>query len=295
MKFAATEIFYSIQGEGKYVGVPSVFLRMFGCNFRCQNFGLPRDRVIEKYNPEVAKILEGGLDQYKTFKDLPIVKTGCDTYASIYPEFKRYVQHFNEAELATMMTKLLPNNKWDMGKGSSFITGRPLSTHLVITGGEPLLGWQRAYPSLLDILWRDGLHEITFETNGTQMMSAELREHLSHGHYKVTFSVSPKLAASGHTREEAIIPAAVKSYDFPYANTYLKFVVDQPQDLDEVNEVVDLYHKAGVDCPVYLMPVGGTGELYYENNKKICELAMKQGYRYSPRLQVDLFKNAWGT
>ena len=40
MKLRYSEAFYSVQGEGKFVGVPSVFLRTFGCNFRCMNFGL---------------------------------------------------------------------------------------------------------------------------------------------------------------------------------------------------------------------------------------------------------------
>ena len=43
MKLRYSEAFYSVQGEGKYVGVPSVFLRTFGCNFRCMNFGLDRN------------------------------------------------------------------------------------------------------------------------------------------------------------------------------------------------------------------------------------------------------------
>ena len=43
MKLRYSEAFYSVQGEGKFVGVPSVFLRTFGCNFRCMNFGLKNE------------------------------------------------------------------------------------------------------------------------------------------------------------------------------------------------------------------------------------------------------------
>jgi len=39
-KIKIAELFYSIQGEGRYMGVPSVFLRTFGCNFKCAGFGM---------------------------------------------------------------------------------------------------------------------------------------------------------------------------------------------------------------------------------------------------------------
>jgi organic radical activating enzyme len=56
-KITYTEIFYSLQGEGKWAGVPSIFFRTYGCNFRCRKFGRPRDEVIEGHNPEVTEII----------------------------------------------------------------------------------------------------------------------------------------------------------------------------------------------------------------------------------------------
>ena len=100
MKLRYSEAFYSVQGEGRFVGVPSVFLRTFGCNFRCMNFGLAKDEPMRdeklkngiKYNPEVKALLDDGvLNKVNKFEDLPIIHTGCDTYASIYPEFKKYM------------------------------------------------------------------------------------------------------------------------------------------------------------------------------------------------------------
>ena len=92
MKLRYSESFYSVQGEGNFVGTPSVFLRSFGCNFRCQGFGLPRGTVKQKVSTEVQALLDGGvLDTVDKFEDLPITQTGCDTYASIYPQFKKYM------------------------------------------------------------------------------------------------------------------------------------------------------------------------------------------------------------
>ena len=53
-----SEAFYSVQGEGRFVGVPSVFLRTFGCNFRCMNFGIDRhpDRA-EKLKQQGNRII----------------------------------------------------------------------------------------------------------------------------------------------------------------------------------------------------------------------------------------------
>ena len=38
-KFYYSEIFYSIQGEGHYTGVPTAWIRFFLCNLQCNGFG----------------------------------------------------------------------------------------------------------------------------------------------------------------------------------------------------------------------------------------------------------------
>jgi 7-carboxy-7-deazaguanine synthase len=261
---------------------------MFGCNFRCKNFGRYEKDILgvnETHNPEVVEFIKN-IDQYKTFKDLPLAKTGCDSYSSIYPEFKRFVIKESADELAERIMEILPHGEWQ-------------DEHLVITGGEPLLGWQRAYADLLNHPKMQGLKEITFETNGTQKLTPEFKNYLDHyidesyGR-EITFSVSAKLPASGEKWEEAICPEIVREYE-NYGTAYLKFVVATEQDVADAECAVGAYRAAGFTGPVYIMPVGGTSEVYFLNTTRVAELAMKRGWRYSARLQVDLFRNEWGT
>ena len=86
----------------------------------------------------------------------------------------------------------------------------------------------------------------------------------------------------------------VKSYEM-IGYTYLKFVVATRQDVEDAERAVEEYRHAGFGGPVYLMPVGGVPQVYNLNTQEVARLALERGWRYSPRLQVDLFKNAWGT
>jgi 7-carboxy-7-deazaguanine synthase len=286
-KLHYTELFYSVQGEGRLMGCPSIFLRTFGCNFRCKKFNRPRNEVITGPNPEVIPVI-AELDSYKKFEDLPVLHTGCDTYASIYPEFKRFAKKATPIELAKEIIALLPHERW-------------VDEHLIITGGEPLLAWQQLYPELLSQPEMEGLRELTFETNGTQHLHPELAEYFGEwterrerGWDTLTFSVSPKLSISGEKFEDAISPGVIAEYQ-RHGYTYIKFVVANNQDMDEAEEAVRLYRDAGFHGPVYLMPCGGTIEPYKLNATGVAKLALSKGWRYSARLQVDLFKNAWGT
>lgn len=281
-KIKVSELFYSIQGEGRHMGVPSIFLRTFGCNFTCDGFGMNKG---EKSNER--HLIAANIEKYKTYKDLPLVSTGCDSYASWMPEFKHLSPMVDTDGLAENIVNLLPYKEWR-------------EEHLVITGGEPLLGWQRAYPSLLDHHKMQSLKELTFETNGTQLLTKDFENYLLHwaienrGYNKLTFSVSPKLSVSGEEREASIKPEVVASYE-KIGHTYLKFVVASEQDVNEMLEVVSIYRSHGFKGNVYLMPLGGTEDVYALNNRRVAELAMKYGLRYSDRLQIPLFRNAWGT
>ena len=296
MKLKVSEMFYSLQGEGRYVGVPSVFLRTFGCNFKCEGFGMPRGEASQERNLVDAT-------KYEKFTDLPLVHTGCDSYASWDPRFKDLSPVKDIDVIVDEMLAMTPNGRWQQYSGNG--------VHLVITGGEPLLGWQRVYPDLLEHPKMIGLDNITFETNGTQELDEKFIEYIEHWHTtwrgttetdhedyigrfrEMQFSVSPKLSASGEKWEDAIKPEIVTEYQ-KHGITYLKFVVEKPEDFFEVNQAVGEYRMAGFMGEVYVMPVGGTTQGYDANKLAIANECLRQGYAYSPRLHVDLWGNGWG-
>ncbi len=279
-KIKVSELFYSIQGEGRFQGVPSVFLRTFGCNFTCDSFGMPRGAKSNERNQVADRIAE-----FKQYRDLPLVSTGCDSYASWDPRFKDLSPLLTTEAIVERIKELLPFHKWTR-------------EHLVITGGEPLLGWQRAFPDLLEHEFMQGLKEITFETNGTQRLTEDFKSYLTkwtdRADREITFSVSAKLPASGERWEDAIKPDIVCQYE-TIGWTYLKFVVATEQDIYDALAATITFRDEGFKGEVYLMPVGGVESVYSLNNKNVALACMKHGLRYSDRLQVPLFKNEWGT
>ena len=297
-KIRYSEMFYSVQGEGRFVGVPSVFFRTFGCNFECRGFGQPRGNFIpieEMPHNTDPKADPDHPEAYKSFEELPVTNIGCDTSASWSNKYKHLAPWDNVDVIAQKLTAMTPEGKWTCDNGQDI--------HLVITGGEPMM-WQKQIAALLSQPEFADIKNVTFETNTTFELKQEFVQSLinfSFGPSRTvpitfTWSCSPKLTCSGEAWEEAIKPeVAAQYYGLPGRNFYFKFVVSDDIDVQEVDKAVALYKEQQINCDVYLMPCGATQEGQAKTAKQVAELCLKKGYKFSPRLHVDLFGNAWGT
>jgi len=219
-----SEIFYSLQGEGSLIGVPSIFIRTSGCNLRC---------------------------------------SWCDTpYTSWRPEG-------DERSLDEILGEV----------------ARYPARHAVVTGGEPMIAPEIV--PLTERLRARGLH-ITIETAGTVFapVACDL------------MSISPKLAnstptgpwAAQHDRlrlQPDVLRRLIESYDYQ-----LKFVVAQPADLDEIRRMLD--GLAADRAKVILMPEGIEPSVLRERGAWLAEMAKREGFRFSPRLHIELWGNRRG-
>ncbi|RRJ30070.1 7-carboxy-7-deazaguanine synthase QueE [Halocatena pleomorpha] len=189
--------------------------------------------------------------------------------------------------------------QWSLETIVSEIQSHP-ADHVVLTGGEPLIHTETV--PLMERLTELGYH-ITVETNGTIYQEAPID----------LLSISPKLSSS--TPVAARDPAGngewadrhetqrididtlatlLDAYEFQ-----LKFVVTDADDLPEIERIVDRVRRATqttvTDTDVLLMPEGTTRESIDERRNEVAQLAMDNGYRYTPRLHVDLWNDAPGT
>jgi 7-carboxy-7-deazaguanine synthase len=218
------EIFYSVQGEGSLVGVPSIFVRTSGCNLRCSWCDTP-------YTSWQAEGVERTVDE-------------------IVNEVQQYP-----------------------------------ARHVVVTGGEPMIA-----PGILHLTER--LHEhrlhITIETAGTVFVPVACD----------LMSISPKLAnstpdgrwAAQHERlrfQPDVLRSLMAGYDYQ-----LKFVVARREDLDEIRRILE---EVNADRnKVILMPEGIEPSVLRERGIWLAELAKTEGFRFTPRLHVELWGNRRG-
>lgn len=227
-----SEIFYSLQGEGLLLGIPSVFVRTSGCNLRCR---------------------------------------WCDTpYASWNPEG----EIFSIDEIMELISSYECH-------------------HVVLTGGEPTIATGF---SELTVRLRKAGHHITIETAGTVMpdgIECDLA------------SISPKLSNSTPDESQVtgvwkdrhekrryqpnILRGWLEKFDYQ-----LKFVVTSAGDLPEI-EALLLDVGAVARDRVLLMPEGTTVDVLQKRSPLLAKLCLERGFRFAPRLQIELYGNTKGT
>ena len=282
-----SEIFKSIQGEGHYTGVPTTWLRFFGCNLECNGFGQddPTDPSTYKLPYKDFDIIE-----VKNVDDLPVWKYGCDSSYSWSKKFAKIQKNETEEEVAKKLFDQMYNQ----------------NTHIAFTGGEPLM--KAAQKKTIKILTAMEGHcietfgkrfkYITWETNGTRPLETSLQNYLMQFKDQVEyfFSVSPKMFnTSGE--EDAVCPDIVKEYyDLSDGVGQLKFVCNgSDASWNEIEESIVKFREAGVMYPIWIMPVGATEESQDELAKEITIQTMDRGYNVSARVHCYIFGNQIGT
>jgi 7-carboxy-7-deazaguanine synthase len=161
--------------------------------------------------------------------------------------------------------------------------------HAVVTGGEPMIA-----PGIVELtegIKRLGLH-VTVETAGT----------VYHRVACGLMSISPKLAnstprereggqwAAQHERlryQPEVLRRLMAEYEYQ-----LKFVVESPGDIPEIAKIVE--NTRADRSRVVLMAEGITPDVIRERAPWLTEICKREGFRYSPRLHIDLWGNRRG-
>jgi 6-pyruvoyltetrahydropterin 2'-reductase len=294
-KYYYSEIFYSIQGEGHYTGVPTAWLRFFLCNLQCNGFG-----QIDPTNPDTYELPFEDFDvtTVKRVEDLPVWEKGCD---SSYTWAKKFKGLMGQETPTVLASKIVDAIKTESNPEGKFM--HPVSKqhqHMCFTGGEPLMATgQMAVVGIHNTLKeQDNLPgSMTFETNGTQRLRDPFIDWVNSIDTEVFFSCSPKLfTVSGEKSDKAIKPEIVAEYHNLSKAGQLKFVVGpKEREWDEMEEAVEKFRSAGVDWPVWIMPTGAREQEQHASAGDVAQKAFKRGYNVAARVHVYLFGNKIGT
>tara|TARA_B100001057_G_scaffold422768_1_gene444474 strand:- start:5053 stop:5949 length:897 start_codon:yes stop_codon:yes gene_type:complete len=294
-RYYYSEIFHSIQGEGHYTGVPTAWIRFFLCNLQCNGFG-----QIDPSDPSTYELPFESYDvsQVKKVEDLPVWDKGCD---SSYTWAKKYKHLMGQETPTVLANKIVDILKTDSNPDGLFL--HPVTNqrqHLCVTGGEPLMvTGQTATIGIYEELEKQNNlpSSMTFETNGTQKLRQPFIDWANRIDTEIFFSVSPKLySVSGEKSEKAIKPEIVAEYYDLSKTGQLKFVCGHKNEQwDEMEEAIAKFKSAGVDWPVWVMPVGAREEEQKDSAGAVAKRAFQRGYNVAARVHVYLFGNAIGT
>ena len=250
-----SEIFYSAQGEGRYTGCPTAWLRFFGCNLECNGFGQENPKDPSTYKLPYEQI---DVTNITSVEELPVFKYGCDSSYSWSKKFAKIQKKGTPEEVAEKLNSYMKGDQ----------------SHVAFTGGEPMLkAAQKNQVAIMEHL--NMPPSITIETNGTVplfpfLQDAQLKYQKDLG-TEFFYSVSPKMfSVSGE--KDVVRPKVVKMYHDISKNGQLKFVSNgTDESWDEIEDAIVQFRDHGIEYPIWIMPVGALEETQKDNAKEILE------------------------
>jgi len=294
MNLQYSETFYSPQGEGAYVGIPSLWMRFFLCNLQCNGFGQDNPTDPDSWELPYEDI---DISKIKVVEELPVFSKGCDSSYTWAKKYKHLITDRTVEEAVNELTALLPTGTFVHGK-----TGQNID--MVFTGGEPML--KKTQPGMTEVIEefkrRDNMPmRVTVETNGTKPITDEFANWVEINYScwvgrEWYWSVSPKLwSTAGEQPKKAIKPEVVSKYAETSPKGQLKFVVNGSEESwNEVEQHVEEFRQHGVEWPIWIMGVGGTVEGLKMTEAMIADEAIQRGYYYTSRVHAHIYGNAIG-
>ena len=254
------ETFYSIQGEGKYIGHPAIFLRTQGCVLNCE-----------------------WCDTYNVWKQGKIY-----SYEELYDSWKSIPYYMNQHLILTGGEPLLRQDEINgfihylssVHRGFNQIE---VETSGTILPGRDFLQWEHPHYNVSPKLENSG-------------MGMSRRNRVDPMNYFST--ISWNIGGEMNNEFKSVIRSDGKNVyefvkDYYPATASFKFVVRNRED---VEEAIDTYIKPYDINPseVYLMAESVTREQLMEREKDVVELAKEFGFNYSTRLQLHIWNKATG-
>lgn len=262
-KLLISSDFYSVQGEGISTGIPSYFIRLGLCNLTC---GMSR-----KFTNQLMK--DKSLEDGEIFKgDLELEGKATWTCDST----SQWLWRGEDKEFQYLIDRWKEEGIYD-----DILNG---NIHLIWTGGEPTIkGHQEA---IVNFLYH--LHDIEgwnkppyneIETNGTIYIENKLFDFLNQ------INCSPKLANSGMTEKQRIVPAAIKRI-MEHSNYQFKFVISTEDDVKEIFR--DFIEPFNIPLKnVVCMPGLDSQTDFHERTQFCLEMAKKYKFRGLTRLHIS--------
>lgn len=160
--------------------------------------------------------------------------------------------------------------------------------HLVITGGDPLLQGDRIAEFLqyCDDRGEQTTHWfIECENQGSLVPPQNFTDWIQ------LWNISPKLTNSGMDEAKRIVPKVMEAHA-RRPNAIFKFPVATKDDLLEVCAIIQRFRINPRN--VYLMPVSATREEHQSKGAEVAAWCIKEGFNFSPRLQLVLWDKTCG-